>query len=98
MEVQGVDPDYAKRQLYETIHQGGAFRWTMYIQVMTPQQGTEVDFDPFDVTKIWPRGEYSLSLASIVRDDEEDRKGQTERLLISRPIPYAGSRRDRAQP
>jgi catalase len=68
--TQGVDPDYAKRELYETIDKGGSFKWTMMIQVshysqrtlsltgqvMTPEQAANVSFDPFDVTKVWPRG------------------------------------------
>jgi catalase len=29
----GIDPDYSKRQLFETIDKGGNFKWTMMIQV-----------------------------------------------------------------
>jgi catalase len=56
MRVQGLDPDYAKRQLFEKISKGGKISWTMHVQVMTPEQATKTAFDPFDVTKIWPRG------------------------------------------
>jgi catalase len=28
-------------------------------QVMQPEDATKVSFDPFDVTKVWPRGEYT---------------------------------------
>lgn len=52
----GVDPDYSKRQLYETIEGGGSYKWTMMVQVMTPQEAADASFDPFDVTKVWPRG------------------------------------------
>ena len=31
--TQGMDPDYAKRELFETIDKGGNFKWTMMIQV-----------------------------------------------------------------
>jgi catalase len=55
----GTDTDYSKRQLYETIKNGGSYKWTMMVQVMTPQEAAEVTFDPFDVTKVWPRGECS---------------------------------------
>lgn len=38
--TQGVDPDYAKRELYETIDKGGSFKWTMMIQVSHYSQRT----------------------------------------------------------
>jgi catalase len=53
---QGIDPDYSKRQMFETIKNGGSYKWTWMIQVMTPEEATKVSFDPFDVTKVWPRG------------------------------------------
>jgi catalase len=55
MRVQGLDPDYAKRQLFETMKKGETIGWTMMVQVMTPEEATKTAFDPFDVTKIWPR-------------------------------------------
>lgn len=57
VQTSGIDPDYAKRQMFETIEGGGSFKWTMLVQVMTPEEASTVDFDPFDVTKVWPRGE-----------------------------------------
>ena len=55
LETQGIDPDYSKRQMFETIAGGGDYKWTMMIQVMTAEQATKTAFDPFDVTKVWPR-------------------------------------------
>ncbi|KAK8853031.1 hypothetical protein IAR55_003732 [Kwoniella newhampshirensis] len=60
MMTQGIDPDYSKRQLYETINKGGSYKWTMMIQVMTPEEATQATFDPFDVTKIWPRTQFPM--------------------------------------
>lgn len=31
----GEDPDYAKRELYETIEKGGSFKWVLMVQVST---------------------------------------------------------------
>lgn len=50
--IQGVDPDYSKRELFELIEGGGDCRWIMSLQVMKPEQAATVDFDPFDVTKV----------------------------------------------
>jgi len=60
MMTSGIDPDYSKRQLFKTIEAGGSYKWTMKIQVMTPEEATQVNFDPFDVTKIWPRGQFPM--------------------------------------
>lgn len=57
----GEDPDYAKRDLWEHIEQGNTCNWTLKIQTMTPEEATQVDFDPFDVTKV--RLSLSLSLS-----------------------------------
>ena len=27
---------------------------------MTPEEASKVAFDPFDVTKVWPRGEFPI--------------------------------------
>lgn len=32
----------------------------MCVQVMTPAEAQKVDFDPFDVTKVWPRGQFPM--------------------------------------
>lgn len=56
----GEDPDFAKRDLWETIESGKFPAWKLHIQTMTPEQATEVQFDPFDITKIWPRKEFPM--------------------------------------
>ncbi|DAZ92917.1 TPA: hypothetical protein N0F65_011322 [Lagenidium giganteum] len=54
------DPDYATRDLYNAITEKKYPSWTMYIQTMTPQEAEESDFNPFDVTKVWPHDKYPL--------------------------------------
>jgi catalase len=56
----GTDPDYATRDLYEAIARGDCPAWKAYIQVMRPEQAEASRFDPFDITKVWPHGEYPL--------------------------------------
>ena len=50
--IQGVDPDYSKRELFELIEAGGEVKWTLFLQVMKPEEVNTIDFDPFDVTKV----------------------------------------------
>jgi len=59
-ELAGSDPDYATRDLYNAIAQGNFPSWTLHIQVMTFEQAENWRFNPFDLTKVWPHGEFPL--------------------------------------
>jgi len=59
-ELAGSDPDYAIRDLYEAIERKDYPTWTMYIQKMTMRESQSVEFDPFDVTKVWPHKQFPL--------------------------------------
>lgn len=56
----GADPDYATRDLYEAIEGGDFPSWTLYIQTMTIEEAWEHDDVAFDVTKVWPHGDFPL--------------------------------------
>ncbi|GFV13657.1 catalase [Trichonephila clavipes] len=56
----GTDPDYAIRDLYNAIANRHFPSWTMYIQVMTFEEAKNWKFNPFDLTKVWPKKEFPL--------------------------------------
>ncbi|CAH0552792.1 unnamed protein product [Brassicogethes aeneus] len=56
----GTDPDYALEDLYNAISRGQFPSWTFYIQTMTPEQAKKLDFNPFDITKVWPQKQFPL--------------------------------------
>jgi len=56
--LKGFDPDHATRDLHDAIKRGDYPSWTLQIQVMTPQEAKGYRFNPFDVTKVWPHGDY----------------------------------------
>jgi catalase len=60
--VCGVDPDYSKRDLWDAIEKGEEVEWTAYVQVMQPDEADPIKlkFDPFDVTKVWPREQFPV--------------------------------------
>ena len=35
-------------------------RWTLYVQVMSESDAAKSAYDPFDLTKVWPHGDYPL--------------------------------------
>lgn len=55
-----TDPDYSIRDLFNSIAAGKFPSWTFYIQVMTFAQAEKSKINPFDLTKVWPQGEYPL--------------------------------------
>lgn len=58
--LKGNDPDHATRDLSEAIARGEFPSWSVYVQIMTPQQAKKYPFDPFDVTKVWYHGDFPL--------------------------------------
>lgn len=59
-ELVGRDRESHHRDLYEAIERGEFPKWTLYIQVMPEMDAEKVPYHPFDLTKIWPHGDYPL--------------------------------------
>jgi catalase len=58
--IAGEDSDYHRRDLYESIEAGNHPSWTLYVQVMPYEDAKTYRFNPFDLTKVWPHGDYPL--------------------------------------
>lgn len=54
------DRESHQRDLYEAIERGDYPKWTMYVQIMPEAEAEKVPYHPFDLTKIWPKGDYPL--------------------------------------
>ncbi len=59
-EIVSSDRESHQRDLLSAIENGDFPRWTMYIQVMSEEQARSRKENPFDLTKIWPHGEFPL--------------------------------------
>jgi catalase len=59
-EMKSKDPDYAQRDLVDAIDKKDFPKWDLKIQVMTDEQAAKMPFNPFDLTKTWPHGEFPL--------------------------------------
>ena len=49
-----------QRDLYYSIEKGDFPRWTLYVQIMTEEQATNLPYNPFDLTKVWYKKNYPL--------------------------------------
>ena len=56
----GVDADYHRRDLFEAIKGGDYPSWTLKMQIMPFEEAETYRFNPFDLTKVWPHGDYPL--------------------------------------
>ena len=60
VKVGGNDPDHATRDLYEAIDSGDFPRWRACVQIMPMEDAENYHVNPFDLTKVWPHGDYPL--------------------------------------
>ncbi|NLG54297.1 MAG: catalase, partial [Rhodococcus sp.] len=56
----GVDGDYHARDLWEAIEGGNHPSWTLHMQIMPFEEAKTYRYNPFDLTKVWPHGDYPL--------------------------------------
>jgi catalase len=52
------DPDFHLRDLRAAIASGDQPSWTVQVQVMPFEAAADYRFNPFDLTKVWPHGDY----------------------------------------
>ncbi|WP_017597960.1 catalase [Nocardiopsis lucentensis] len=56
----GADADHYRRDLYMAIERGDHPSWTLKVQIMPLEDAADYRFNPFDLTKVWPHGDYPL--------------------------------------
>ena len=54
------DRESHQRDLYNAIDRGDFPKWTFFIQVMSRDQADDFRWNPFDLTKVWPHGDFPL--------------------------------------
>jgi catalase len=59
-QMASIDTDYHQRDLYEHIDAGEYPSWTLKMQIMPFEDAKTYRFNPFDLTKVWPHGDYPL--------------------------------------
>jgi len=56
----GQCPDYHALQLFEMIKTAAYPSWTLFVQIMPEIEAENYRWNPFDLTKVWPHGDYPL--------------------------------------
>ena len=57
----GTDPDSHTRDLVEAIESGNYPSWQICVQIMPEVDAETYRINPFDLTKVWPHGDYPLT-------------------------------------
>lgn len=58
--VVGDDRESSQRDLYDAIARGDFPKWSVFVQVMPETEAETTPYNPFDLTKVWPHGDYPL--------------------------------------
>jgi catalase len=56
----GADRESHQRDLYAAIDGGDFPKWKVQVQVMTEAQAEQTNYNPFDLTKVWPHKDFPL--------------------------------------
>ncbi|XP_075975562.1 catalase-like [Anticarsia gemmatalis] len=73
MVIGAEDPDYFNRDLYNSIAAKNYPSWRLEMDILTKEQITQVDFDPFDMTRLWRRGTYrTVTIGRLVMNRRVD--------------------------
>ncbi|MEG0180185.1 MAG: catalase, partial [Oscillospiraceae bacterium] len=54
------DRESNQRDLYDAIERKDFPKWKMCVQIMPETDAEKVPYHPFDLTKVWPHGDYPL--------------------------------------
>jgi catalase len=65
-DVVGRSRESTQEDLFYSIENGDFPKWRFCIQVMTEEQARQTSFNPFDLTKVWPHGEFPLIEVGIL--------------------------------
>ena len=82
-QMAAVDTDYHQRDLYEHIEAGEFPSWTLNMQIMPFEDAKTYRFNPFDLTKVWPHGDYPLQ--EVGKHDARTATSPTTTPRWSRP-------------
>ncbi len=95
----GTDPDLHTKDLYEAIERGDHPAWTLKMQIMPYEDAKTYRFNPFDITKVWPHGDYPLIEVGTMTLDRNpvDYHTEIEQLAVApaNMVPGIGPSPDR---
>ena len=80
--IAGSDPDHAQRDLFEAIAADDYPQWDVKVQLATQEQlddwEARTGWNPFDLTKVWPHGDFPLLQVGVLELNRNPRNYHME--------------------
>lgn len=64
--ITGKTREKYQEELYGAIENGSFPKWKMMVQIMPETDAEKTPYNPFDMTKVWPHGDYPLHEVGIL--------------------------------
>ncbi len=64
--VVGKTRESTQEDLFYGIENGEFPKWKMYVQIMPEKEALSTEYNPFDLTKVWPHSDYPLIEVGVV--------------------------------
>ncbi|RAV16649.1 catalase [Paenibacillus contaminans] len=79
------NPDYAGKDLFDTLNAGKTVEYGLYVQLMNPQDESFLPYDPLDDTKVWDERQYPLLPVGrlVLNRNPDNYMEQVEKLAFS---------------
>jgi catalase len=59
-QIIGQSRETYQEELFGAVERGDFPKWRMCVQIMPEQEALNTPYNPFDLTKVWPHGDYPL--------------------------------------
>lgn len=85
LKINGADPDYHRKDLYEAIEDGNYPKYDVCVQIVKPEDEFKFDFDIIDPTKLWPEELVPLTKVGTLElnRNPENAFAETEQVAFS---------------
>lgn len=92
IQVGGSNHSHATQDLYDSIAAGNYPEWKLLIQTLDPADEHKFDFDPLDVTKIWPEHLFPLQPVGrmVLNRNPDNFFNENEQLAFSPSLVVPG--------
>jgi catalase len=72
-QMKAINMDFSQSDLFEHIAKGNFPKWRVCIQIMPEAEAETYHINPFDLTKVWPHGDYPLiEVGEMILDRNPD--------------------------
>ncbi|CAN7661551.1 catalase [Paenibacillus sp. LjRoot56] len=81
----GENPDYAGKDLFDTLAAGQTVEYGLYVQLMNPDDATKLSYDPLDDTKVWDDKQFPMMPVGrlVLNRNPDNYMEQVEKIAFS---------------